>query len=228
MTAFESLAGGSSPLRGILTGLSSAALASGAVIKAAHRVEANEMGVRTRRGGKTHRTRGERAGELFGIVGPGMHAATPFFSSIKAISVADRLSSLPDITVDRCEGQHRIISSIIWRVLAEDDAPYKALFNAKDQTELTQVMTGLCVSGLREVMESLPGDKFKDSQEVNGSVQEIVNEPLADQYGATLSRLNLHEVALTLGEKLYRAGSNPYSSNGNGLGSLAVASDLQH
>lgn len=219
--AQEVLTGGMGASRELITKVSGVMILGGTAFKAVAKVSEGEMGVRTHYG-RAHRIRGRRSGELYGIVEPGYHPVFPFTHSIKTISVQDRSNDLGELQVDREDKQYRVMSSITWFVSKEGDNPYRAIFNILNEGDLTQAVTNICLSGLREVMAEIPDAKLKNRREVQGGVSEICSDDLG-YYGVLLKRLNLHSVTPTIGEMLRPTGQFPPPPR---MGALAVAAEV--
>jgi len=126
--------------RGLITTVSASFLLGGTAVKAFTKIEEGQMGVRTHFG-KATRTSGDKEGELYGIVGPGIRVVVPFTHAIKNISIQDRTNTLPEIQINSEGEQLRIESYIRWAVRKDGDNPYKALFKVEDSTELTQTVS---------------------------------------------------------------------------------------
>ena len=218
--AQEVLTGGMDVGQGAIAKLSGVMLLGGTVFKAVAKVNEGEMGVRTHYG-RTHRVRGRRAGQLYGITGPGYHPVVPFTHSIKTVSVRDRSNDLGELQVDRENTQFRVMASVVWRVMDHGDNPYRALYHIQNEGALTETVTNHCLGGLRVVMAELPVAKLVDDREVQGSVKEICDDELG-YYGVDLKTLNLLTVTRTIGEMLRGTVPGP---NSPGLGAIAIAAE---
>lgn len=205
----EALGGGLGIGEGAIAKVSAVAVAAGTAFKSVVKVNEGEKGVRTRYGRAT-RTRGRRAGELYGIVEPGMHFVVPFTHSVNKISVRDRSNDLGELQVDREGKQYLVRGSIVWYVMPDGDNPYRAQFNIQNETELTSTVVVTCAGALREVVSLVPLDTPVIENEAFESINEICAEELAF-YGVALKRLRLPTVTPTLGQML-RGTSNGHSN----------------
>ena len=202
--ALESLGamgGGGGPMAKVGGGV----LAVTTLFKAIEKVGPNEMGVRLRNS-RAERIRDSwfgrgNVGDLYGIVGPGMHPVIPFTHSIAKVNVGHRSNDLAPCIFDREDTQYKADASVVWHVMKDGDHPYRALFNLEGTGSLTETVTNECLSGLRVVMEGIDIAKLKNRREVRGAVIEETAEVL-DSYGVRLHTLNLLSVARSIGEML--------------------------
>ena len=151
---------------------------------------------------------GPKAGEIYKLVGPGPHLTMPFAHNINLISTQDRTTALPAFRVDSGQAarQHDINASIIWGVVKPEDAAkygieYKelvmrAMYEASSQDELTEAVTGICVTGLRKVIlsENEPHKINPDAAQQN-LISSCKDDLLG--YGVELRRLNVINTAYT-------------------------------
>ncbi len=133
-----------------------ATLLGGLAVKAIHKVEQGEIGVRTRNG-KTHRTKGGKKGQPYGVLEPGLHITVPLTHSIKNANVKDRTSQLKDALFSQGSQFWKADISVTWAVMKDGENPIKALFNV-EHGELDDTVKETCSDGLDQVLS-----EYKDS-----------------------------------------------------------------
>ena len=136
-------------------------------------------------------------GPFYGVRGPGKYKTRPFFGTIQSIFIGDRSNDLSEITFDRAEHrQYTVHSSIVWNVIHEAEAAYRAKFKTQN---LEQAVTNTCVGGLRKVLHMVPEAEIGDEEVVFGELHSKVRRPL-NRFGVQLTTLNLHEVRFSQGQ----------------------------
>lgn len=209
------------PVTGILM-LAKSAQSAGPIVKT------GEMGVRTRFGKVVYKDvwvddpeadAGRRKERMAKILGPGIHFALPWAHSIQKVSVQDRTSNLEVGNFDR-ERQYTAKSSITWRVRADNDSPYRALFGPENGS-LGSVVVDICSNGFLNTLmdDNIPEKELYNAQVLFEPLQEKCREPLAE-YGVELRRLSIASCALSLGEKIS-------TSSGAGPGLIAASMESQ-
>jgi regulator of protease activity HflC (stomatin/prohibitin superfamily) len=191
----NSAAGGS---KGMMGAAGAAIAVAGTGIKAFTKIEEGERGVRSHYG-RTHRNRDawfsdKREGDLFGIVGPGMHFMVPFTHSIRKVNVKDRGNDLDNITVTSDEDKQFIISPYIrWHVREDGDHPYRASYKVNGEGELVQNVVQACTSGLNEVITEANRVDLYNFGQIDHDVQDACYEELL-YYGVALKKLGIKEI----------------------------------
>jgi hypothetical protein len=167
-----------------------------------------------------------RGGEVYGILGPGLHGRIPIYSDLQTVFVGYHTDDI-ELIIQRNDVQHLVGALATWGVLCSarksDGSAFKkrtsgvdvmnaikAATKPKDEATLTRAVAGSCRKAIREVMEDeLPSDNFRDSDSVEVAVKEKVNHPLEQTYGVGVYSLQIGTLALTapqvLGEKVQDA-----------------------
>ncbi|GAC1391472.1 MAG: hypothetical protein NVSMB46_04070 [Candidatus Saccharimonadales bacterium] len=220
-------------------------------------ISEGEAGIRTRRGNALRKD-----GSMNRVYGPGLVKKFPGLGDFDVINTTKRSDQIPrkefdvPLIIDRKDRQYSVAASVIWRVKYEsrdkegkkygknnpyDQNVYKAIYESRSSggDALTRVVVdGHCRSGIRQVMESLQENKFRNDHEIQGGVKEIVDDVLIDQYGVELLHVLIGNVALTGADKIEKAisalgtnGGDRYDSPmkaGVVVGALGVAAEELH
>lgn len=195
--------------------LTGAAAIGGTAFKAFVKVKRGEMGVRTHLGRperekdslllyqpfaeqllKPEKKLGLYAGQLYGIVGPGIHPVVPFTHSIDKVSVLPRLNDLRQFEIMDDERRVlKVLSYVKWAVQADGDNPYRALFKV-DGGNLEQAVSLQTVETLRDVLLGRENVHKIKSSEIQDQVKQESRGALAS-YGVELIRVGIFTAAPT-------------------------------
>jgi uncharacterized membrane protein YqiK len=152
---------------------------------------------------------GGAEGELYGIVGPGMHAVMPFTHSIEKISVRPRTveyKGQSGIQINLEDKQLQLDSFFTWAVRDDDEHPYRAIFNVADEIELCQAVGSNCIAALGHVARNVEKrELLDDDREIFRRVNIRADGDLS-KFGARLITAKVIAHTETLGEMLRQSG----------------------
>lgn len=179
-----------------------------AAMKAINTVETGQMGVRTR----FKRVVFDKQGNPK-MAKPGKHFTFPGVQSVNVISTQDHSQDLGrkriDRVIDSRQQQIEVVSSVVWRVIAEGDNPYKALYEVDN---LPEAVTNKCNSGLYATVRGLNESDIYNEEAVMEGVMTWCEQPLLE-YGVALRSVNIHEISRSIGQMLCEAAGGTSPNN---------------
>lgn len=200
---------GQSALRYVVGG----ATAIGLGIKSFQSIPEGSVGVKTRFGKVSRHKRGEQAGMPI-IREAGARLTFPGIHSYRIVNLRYRSTDLESGAVELpiehlgSDEKRSLQASIIWRVSGEGDAPYRALFGVEDGS-LVQTVTNVCLSGLRQVIETHGKAVLNDSARLFTETNARTNEWL-NIVGVVLEAVQLKDTTLSEAQVVAGALNNPY------------------
>lgn len=204
--------GGADGAKNIALGLGSTVLGLTTALKSFTSVESGTRGVRKRWGKVVVKNNSPV------VVEAGRHMTFIGVGSIETISTQDRSQNLEKLTIDReVRGelkQIEAISSVVWHVIDDDNAPFRALYMVDD---LPEAVKNQCANDLNATLMTIDDDKIFDQEAVLAGVLGRCETPLYE-WGVELKRFNIHQVSRSLGEMMCEAArigspSSPVATN---------------
>ena len=224
MAMSEMLEGGMGLGKGAFTQIGFGVAGITAAMKAINTVETGQMGVRTR----FKRVVFDKQGNPK-MAKPGKHFTFPGVQSVNVISTQDHSQDLGrkriDRQIDNRQQQIEVVSSVVWRVIAEGNNPYKAIYEVDS---LPEAVTNKCSSGLYATVRGLNESDIYNEEAVMDGVMTWCEQPLLE-YGVALRSVNIHEISRSIGQMLCEAasGSNTPDKLPNVLAVLASSGDTE-
>lgn len=171
--------------------------AIGIALKSFTVIPEGSVGVKTRFGKARRHKKGELTGQPI-VKGAGAHATFPGVHSYKVVNVRHRSSDLEPSNVEVYDEQghaekRSLQASITWRVSDEGDAPYRALFEVEDGS-LTQMVTNICLGGLRKTVEEQGPHVMNRTEELYSSTYQHTHEWLG-RIGVALEAVQIKDSA---------------------------------